>query len=109
MGAAAGAVCGRRRTRERARLAMRALGALLVFGVTSGCLTPERRHFVPGPALAQELQCQTQRVTGELVPTRVCTMKAQRDANQQGAQDMRDFLNRQVIPPCPNESPGCRH
>lgn len=109
MDAVVGALYGRRRAQERARLAQLVLGALVVLGVTSGCLTPERRHFVPGPALAQELQCQTERVTGELVPTRVCTFKSQRDASQQGAQDMRDFLNRQVIPPCPNESPGCKH
>ena len=107
MDAVVGALYGRRRAQERARLALLVLGALVVLGVTSGCLTPERRHFVPGPALAQELQCQTERVTGELVPTRVC--KSQRDASQQGAQDMRDFLTRQVIPPCPNASPGCKH
>lgn len=81
---------------------------VLVAGATAGCLTPESRHFVPGPALAKELECQTQRVTGELVATRVCTFKAQRDANAQGAQDARDFLIRQPIGACPG-TPGCKN
>lgn len=81
---------------------------VLVAGATAGCLTPESRHFVPGPALAKELQCQTQRVTGELVATRVCTFKSQRDAAEQGAQDARDFLIRQPIGACPG-APGCKN
>lgn len=80
---------------------------LLIVALTAGCLTPERRHFVPGPELAKGVQCQTEKVTGELVPTRVCTLKSQRDAAEQGAQDARDFLNRQPIGACPG-TPGCK-
>jgi len=83
------------------------MALLAIAGVTAGCLTPERRHFVPGPALASGVQCQTQRVTGELVPARVCTLRSQRDAQQQGAQDARDFLTRQPIAACPG-TPGCK-
>jgi len=78
----------------------------LVTGATAGCLTPEPRHFVPGPTLAAGVQCRTQRVTGVLVPTQVCTLKSQRDAEARGAQDARDFLQRQPIGACPG-SPGC--
>jgi len=85
----------------RAISAMRGLAVLLAAGAAGGCLTPEPRHYVPGPALAKELQCQTQRVTGELVASRVCTFKGQRDAQEQGAQDARDFLTRQPVFTCP--------
>jgi len=91
----------------RARRVLCGFAVLLAAGATAGCLTPERRHFVPGPALAKELQCQTQRVTGELVATRVCTFKSQRDADAQGAQDARDFLTRQPLGACPG-TPGCK-
>ena len=83
------------------------IAVLLAAGAASGCLTPETRHYVPGPELVKGMECQTERVTGELVPTRVCKMKAQRDADTQGAQDARDFLNRQPIAACPG-SPGCK-
>jgi len=83
------------------------IAVLLAAGAASGCLKPERVHYVPGPELAKGLECQTVRLTGELVPTRRCTMKPQRDAEAQGAQDARDFLNRQPIAACPG-SPGCK-
>ena len=84
------------------------LACLLVLGAAGGCLTPEPRHVGPGAELAKGVQCQTQRVTGELVATRVCTLKSQREAQEQGAQDARDFLIRQPIGACPG-SPGCKN
>jgi hypothetical protein len=100
-----------RRWRTVARRAVPAisrLACLLILACQGGCLTPEHRHFVPGPALAKGVQCQTQRVTGELVATRVCTLESQREAQEQGAQDARDFLTRQPIGACPG-TPGCKN
>jgi hypothetical protein len=81
---------------------------VLVAGATAGCLTPEKVHYVPGVALSKELQCETQRVTGELVATKVCKFKSQRDADEQSAQDTRDFLIRQPVGACPG-TPGCKN
>ncbi len=92
----------------RATSALRSLGVLLILGVTGGCLTLEHRHFVPGPELARGVRCQTERVTGELVATRVCTLKSQREAEERSAQDARDFLTRQPIGACPGTS-GCNN
>ncbi len=94
-------------TPVRAGRGLCGLAILLVAGATAGCLTPETRHYVPGQALAKEMECQTQRVTGELVATKVCTFKSQRDADKQSAQDARDFLTRQPIGACPG-TPGCK-
>jgi len=92
---------------RRAAPAMSRPACLLTLACLGGCLTPEHRHFVPGPELASGVQCQTQRVTGELVATRVCTLKSQREAQELGAQDARDFLIRQPIGACPG-TPGCK-
>jgi hypothetical protein len=85
------------------------LGILLGMGVTSGCLTPEQRAPAASAELAKgEMQCDVHRITGTLVATRVCTLKSQREAIQQGTRDARDFLDRQVIAACPG-GPGCNN
>ena len=88
----------------RAMPATYRLGALLLLAVTGGCLTPEK-HAPAASADLKGLQCQTQRITGSLVATRVCTLKYQRDAIQQDARDAVDFINHEVIGACPG--PGC--
>ena len=88
----------------RAMPATYRFGVLLLLGVTGGCLTPEHR----APAASADLktmQCATQRITGSLVATRVCTLKYQRDAIQQDVRDAVDFINHEKIGACPG--PGC--
>lgn len=86
--------------------------ALLLVGLGSGCAVPLRghgqQHGSPAAATAGDIECHLQRVTGELIVMRVCTMKEQRDAIKQSDQDARDFLNRQVIAVCPG-APGCKN
>ena len=88
----------------RAMSATYGFGALLLLGATSGCLTPEKR----APAASADLkgmQCQTQRITGSLVATRVCTLQFQREKIHQDVRDAVDFINGEKIGACPG--PGC--
>ena len=80
------------------------LGALLLLGLTSGCLTPEKRPSAASADL-KSMQCHTQRITGSLVATHVCTLKFQRDAMEQDVRDAVDFINHEKIGACPG--PGC--
>jgi len=87
----------------RAMPATYAFGVLVLLGGTSGCLTPEKP-----PAASADLktmQCETQRITGSLVATRVCTLQFQRDKIHQDVRDAVDFINGEKIGPCPG--PGC--
>ena len=65
----------------------------------------------PDPAPAQatstaaksDVQCRTERVTGSLVATRLCTTAAQREAISRSTQDARDSMNKALVPPdCPS-------
>lgn len=86
--------------------------ALLLVGLGNGCAVPPhgngQEHRLPAATTAGDIECHLQRVTGELIVMRVCTMKEQRDAIKQSDQDARDFLNRQVIAVCPG-APGCKN
>jgi predicted small lipoprotein YifL len=64
----------------------------------------------PAPSTTPDegIQCRTERVTGSLVGTRVCTTKAQREQRARSAQDMEDVLNRRAMGPCPG-TPGCHN
>lgn len=99
-----GPACKGRGVSGRLMAAGYRLAAPLVLIVAGGCLTPEHRP----PAASAELksmQCHTQRITGSLVATRVCTVKFQRDAMQQDVKDAVDFINKEKIGACPG--PGC--
>jgi hypothetical protein len=81
-------------------------------GLGSGCSTaqPPARTVASRPvgtAMGEDIQCSSERVTGSLVATRVCTFKSQRDAIREHTQDARDALNNQVIAACPG-TPGCK-
>ena len=74
--------------------------ALLAAALSDCRSVQPSRGATAAPPASRGLECQTQRVTGTLVPIRVCTLKEQRDQIRQSTRDARDFLNRQVIPAC---------
>ena len=77
--------------------------------VLSGCapVHPRAASAAHVPRLPG-IECRQERVTGSLIATRICTLGEQREAREKSAQDMRDFLDRQVIAACPG-TPGCRN
>lgn len=84
----------------------------LTLSCTGGCATLHRAIPTPNSQTIARtdagIQCESERVTGSLISTRVCTLKAQRDAIQKSTQDARDFLGKQVIGPCRGK-PGCKN
>ena len=81
-------------------------------GACCGCATaqphaPAVAHQVVKSANTGDLQCSSEKVTGSLVATRVCTLKSQRDEIREHTQDARDALNNQVIAARPG-TPGCK-
>jgi hypothetical protein len=71
---------------------------------TSGCTALRNKPTAPTALLPTE-QCRTQRVTGQLVPVKVCTLAQQREDIKKSTQDMQDFLTRQVVVPfCDNKA-----
>ena len=70
------------------------LGVLLLLSATSGCLTPEKPPVAS--ADLKTMQCQTQRITGSLVATRVCTLQFQREKIHQ-ARIKRELLGGVVV------------
>jgi hypothetical protein len=59
-------------------------------------------HVAPvGAQTADGVQCRMQRITGTLVPTRVCTTRAEREAEQRRAQGVQDSLTRSPSALCP--------
>jgi hypothetical protein len=81
---------------------------VLILSCAGGCAILHQASPVPNrqPAADLGIQCESVRVTGSLVATRVCTSKAQRDAIQESTRDAREFLDKQVIGACPG-TPGC--
>jgi hypothetical protein len=82
---------------------------VLILSCTGGCALHRATPTPHAGSVARndaDLQCASEHITGTLIPTRVCTVKSQRDATQKNTQDVRDFLNKQVMPACPG-SPGC--
>jgi hypothetical protein len=77
-----------------------------MLAVGSAC-TPMRSKTAAPAALLPTEQCRTQRVTGQLVPVKVCTLAQQRDDIKRSTQDMQDFLQRQVVVPFCDGSKGC--
>ena len=83
---------------------------LAIVAWASGCATPPPKAPGVQHAVAPSeagLVCQSERVTGSLIATRVCTLQAQREARHKSAQDMRDFLDKQVTAACPG-TPRCK-
>jgi hypothetical protein len=86
--------------------------AACILGVGYGCAirhppAPKVAKQGVGTAKTDDIQCTSEKVTGSLVATRVCTTKSQRDAMREHTQDARDALNNQVIAACPG-TPGCK-
>jgi hypothetical protein len=81
-----------------------ALGAVLVACATPN-VPPARSVAVSNP---HGLQCHTERITGSMIDTRVCTTPAQREAMGIQTRSMQNTLNQQQIATCPG-SPGCGH
>jgi hypothetical protein len=86
--------------------------AACTLGLGCGCATgkpPARTVANQAVSLANtgDIKCTSERVTGSLVATRVCTSKSQRDEIREHTQDARDTLNNQVIAACPG-TPGCK-
>jgi hypothetical protein len=57
-------------------------------------------------AAPPDVQCHTERLTGSMIASRVCTSKAERSASERKTQSSRDALNRAPAPACPG-TPGC--
>jgi hypothetical protein len=55
---------------------------------------------------AADVQCTTERPTGSMLATKVCTTKAQRDAMAVATRDANDAMQRAHGPACPG-TPGC--
>ena len=88
------------------------VGAACAMGACGGCATakphaPAVAHQVGSSPNTGDLQCSSEKVTGSLVATRVCTLKSQWDEIREHTQDARDALNNQVIAACPG-TPGCK-
>ncbi len=88
------------------------VNAACAIGACHGCTnvtpsSPPVAHRVVSSDPPGDLQCTSEKVTGSLVATRVCTLKSQRDEIREHTQDARDALNNQVIAACPG-TPGCK-
>jgi hypothetical protein len=87
-------------------LSTRLIVAVLLTALAAGCHAPAPR---PPPAAAPKtvssakaegIQCRTERLTGSLLPTRICTTKAQRDQQDANARAFRDAVNNENNPVC---------
>jgi len=54
-----------------------------------------------------DLQCHTERLTGSMIATRVCTSEAQRSAAEHNTQSSRDALNKAPARGCPTGTSSC--
>jgi hypothetical protein len=81
---------------------------LVLIAALQACTVPHPARVAAPAPTGKTVQCQTQRVTGSLVATRVCTIKEQREGIKESTQEAQDFLNRQVIAACPG-APGCKN
>src|SRR6202007_2668484 len=97
----------RGQARIRSGIAVRRPAWLVIAATLQACVPAHPARVATPPPTGKTVQCQTQRVTGSLVATRVCTVKEQREGIQESTQEARDFLNRQVIGACPG-TPGCK-
>ena len=88
------------------------VGVLLaLFGVQAGLFacasTPPKAAPADTRAVADAgIQCTTERPTGSMLATKVCTTKAQRDAFAAAARNANDAVQRSHYAACPS-APGC--
>jgi hypothetical protein len=83
---------------------------VVILSWASGCATlPPLSEPTTAEKVATappDVQCHSERLTGSLIASRVCTSKAQRSATELNTQSSRDALNRAPAPACPG-TPGC--
>jgi hypothetical protein len=83
---------------------------VVILSGASGCATlPPVSETTAAEKIATEpadLQCHTERLTGSMIASRVCTTKAQRSASERNIRSFRDALNKAPAPACPS-TPGC--
>jgi hypothetical protein len=82
------------------------------------CATPPRATPAQMPAAKSpdaatatvakdaDIQCHSERPTGTLLATKICTTREQRRVIAEHAQDVKDKIDRSIVPACPG-TPGC--
>ncbi len=81
-----------------------------VFVLVAALLAMSACSTTPAPATAAAagVECHSEKQTGSSFPVRVCTTQAQRDAQRDDTQEMRDKMNRFPGSFCNGKVTPCR-